>query len=89
MDRQNKCLKDGHNAPTSIRSNIVPSSILEAIKLGLWDYEPTDDESRDEFAATQALPGTDEKLQVLAERVRLGLPLWHNDDRLCYAKSEE
>ena len=28
------------------------------------------------------MPGTDEKLQVLAERVRSGLPLWHGEDRM-------
>ncbi len=27
------------------------------------------------------MPGTIEKLDVLAERVRLGLPLWHPSDR--------
>jgi hypothetical protein len=63
-----------------IRRTAVPHSVLEAIKLGIWDYEP---EQRDlgRYAATQALPGTDEKLEVMALRVRLGLPLWHPRDR--------
>ncbi len=26
---------------------------------------------------TDALPGSEEKIRVLAERARLGLPLWH------------
>jgi hypothetical protein len=58
----------------------VPHSVLEAISLGVWDYEP---EQRDEtgYEATQALPGTTEKLEVMALRVRLGLPLWHPHDR--------
>jgi hypothetical protein len=58
----------------------VPKSILEAIKLGFWDYEPPDVESM-LYAATDAMPGTQEKLSVLAQRVREGLPLWHPRDR--------
>ena len=59
---------------------MVPKSVLEAIKLGLWDFEPPEVEfSR--FSASDAMPGTEEKLQVLAERVRRGLPLWHSSDR--------
>ena len=35
---------------------------------------------------TSALPGTEEKVAVLAERARLGLSLWHpHDARLCGA----
>ena len=54
----------------------MPQSVLDAIKLGLWDYEPEEHDSTD-YASTQALPGTDEKLAVLSERVSRGLPLWH------------
>lgn len=61
----------------------MPDSILEAIKQGVWDYEPESDEPRD-FRATGAMPGTDRKLVVLAERIRLGLPLWHPSDRQDY-----
>lgn len=32
------------------------------------------------FEATDAMPGTDEKLAVLIARQRTGLPLWHPDD---------
>ncbi len=58
-------------------------SVLEAIKQGEWNYEP---ENVDEqhFGATHALPGTNEKLSVLAERVEAGLPLWHGHDRTEY-----
>lgn len=58
----------------------MPKSILEAIKLGFWDYEPPVVESR-LYPATDAMPGTEKKLVVLAERVRDGLPLWHPRDR--------
>lgn len=58
----------------------MPNSVLEAIKMGLWDFEPADLRSND-FDATEALPGSREKLDVLAERVRRGLPLWNQLDR--------
>ena len=61
----------------------MAKSVLEAIKLGIWDYEPDSVEER-RFAATRAMPGTDEKLEVLAARIRAGLPLWHNKDRRDY-----
>jgi hypothetical protein len=64
-------------------SSSVSKSILEAIQQGLWDYEP--EEARvDEFRATGAMPGTEKKLSILAERVRRGLPLWHPADRKDY-----
>jgi hypothetical protein len=58
-------------------------SVLEAIKEGCWDYEPeTVEEQR--FNSTRAMPGTDEKLEVMAQRVQAGLPLWHGADRMEY-----
>jgi hypothetical protein len=39
----------------------------------------------DDFAATQAPAGSRTKLEVLAERVRRGQPLWHPSDRSDYA----
>ncbi len=58
----------------------MPQSVLDAIKLGIWDFEP-EDKQKTELHSTRALPGTDDKLEVLSERVRLGLPLWHPNDR--------
>ena len=58
----------------------MPKSVLEAIKLGLWDFEPPEVESG-QFDSTEAMPGTKAKLAVLAERVQCGLPLWHPNDR--------
>jgi hypothetical protein len=58
----------------------VPKSVLEAIKMGIWDFEPREVEF-EEFEAADAMPGTREKLTVLAERARRGLPLWHVSDR--------
>ncbi len=58
----------------------MAKSVLEAIKEGQWNFEPEAVEER-RFQSTRAMPGTDEKLHVLAERVRTGLPLWHGEDR--------
>ena len=58
-------------------------SVLEAIKEGVWDYEPEEVDGSG-FDATKAMPGTDEKLSVLAERIEAGLPLWHVSDRTDY-----
>ena len=64
-------------------STTVHRSILDAIKEGLWDYEPEEiDDSQ--FDSTRAMPGTDEKLEILADRVERGLPLWHSSDRTDY-----
>ena len=66
---------------------MVPQSVLEAIKAGIWDFEPRETESG-QFEATKALPGSDEKLDILARRVEAGLPLWHPHDRRTYDDSE-
>lgn len=60
-----------------------PGSVLEAIKMGLWDFEP-EDVPQATYQSTVALPGTKEKLEILAERARRGLPLWHESDRRCF-----
>jgi hypothetical protein len=39
--------------------------------------------------ATAALPGSTEKLDVLAERLAQGVPLWHQDDRLTYNDTDK
>ena len=58
----------------------MPRSVLEAIKMGLWDYEPPEVDFS-QFDASDAMPGTKAKLSALAERARCGLPLWHVEDR--------
>jgi hypothetical protein len=72
----------------SWRRLAVPRSIIQAVREGDWDFEPTTQEPV-QLKATVALPGTDAKLDVLAERLRLGLPLWHPRDRLTYGEEEE
>jgi len=60
----------------------VPRSVLDAIKQGDWSFEPGQEPVM--LKATKAMPGTTEKLDVLADRVRQGLPLWHPKDRRSY-----
>jgi hypothetical protein len=44
------------------------------------DFDPSD--CRDEFEPTDAPAGSPEKIEVLRQRVELGLPLWHAKDRV-------
>ena len=61
----------------------MKKSVLEAIAQGDWNYEPEEvDENR--YDSTGAMPGTDEKLSVMAKRVAAGLPIWHEQDRTEY-----
>jgi hypothetical protein len=39
----------------------------------------------DGFESTEAPAGSNDKLQVLAARIKAGLPLWHHDDRPDYS----
>ena len=58
-------------------------SVLEAIKAGIWDFEP-DAKRETHFNASDSIPGSEEKLHELTRRVELGLPLWHPRDRHTY-----
>ena len=66
----------------------MADSVLEAIRQGEWDFEPTP-VSEDKYDSTGALPGSSDKVSTLAERARDGLPLWHSDDRQSYDDSDE
>jgi hypothetical protein len=65
----------------------VPRSIIDAIKQGDWAFEPMSREAAEE-KATAALPGTTEKIDVLAKRLAEGEPLFHPRDRLVYDQGE-
>ena len=60
------------------------SNVFEAIlKYGHdEDFAPATD---GDFASTNAPAGSDEKIEILRQRVELGLPLWHDSDRLDYS----
>ncbi|MBP85598.1 MAG: hypothetical protein CMJ64_02605 [Planctomycetaceae bacterium] len=38
-----------------------------------------------DFESTNAPAGSDEKIEILRKRVELGLPLWHDSDRVDYS----
>ena len=63
-------------------------SVLEAIKQGHWDFEP-ETIGDDEYTSTIALPGSEEKIAILASRAQDGLPLWHPSDRRSYDDTED
>jgi hypothetical protein len=99
LDARRRTLDIGGNAASPLSSSFaargsfrgvpsVPHSVIEAIKQGLWDYEPEPECREDKFDSTEALPGTNEKLVVLANRAEQGLPLWHPSDRLTYARDD-
>ena len=46
------------------------------------DFAPAES---DEFVATNAPAGSDEKLEVFRQRVEVGQPLWHGEDRMDYS----
>ncbi len=46
------------------------------------DFAPAES---DEFAPTSAPAGSDEKIEILRQRVELGVPLWHQEDRFDYS----
>jgi hypothetical protein len=65
----------------------VSKSVLDAIREGDWLFEPEELDSN-RFHATMAIPGTRQKIDVLAARARAGLPLWHDKDRADYEQPE-
>ena len=70
------------------REDHVTHSVLEAIRQGIWDFEPEQTEEGD-YQSTAALPGSREKLDVLADRLERGEPLWHPSDRITYRDDDE
>jgi hypothetical protein len=54
--------------------------VIEAVKQGFWNFEPAE-LPFPQAQATDAVPGSEEKVAVLARRLEEGLPLWHPADR--------
>jgi hypothetical protein len=42
-------------------------------------------EASDTFEPTDAPAGSPEKIEILRRRIELGLPLWHEEDRIDYS----
>ena len=47
------------------------------------DFSPSEREVED-FEPTNAPAGSQSKIEILRQRVELGLPLWHLEDRMDY-----
>jgi hypothetical protein len=58
-------------------------NVFEAI-LKYGHDEDFDPEPTEHFLPTDAPAGSPEKIDVLRKRVELGLPLWHDHDRMDY-----
>ncbi len=63
---------------------LVVSNVFEAIlKYGHdEDFAPVED---GEFEPTNAPAGSDDKIELLRQRVQSGQPLWHGEDRCDYS----
>jgi hypothetical protein len=74
------------NVPKGLRNRKPPkkSSIFQWLGVVGNDesYEP---KNLDGFVASDAPPGSPEKVELLKQRVERGQPLWHHDDRIDYA----
>lgn len=66
----------------------MPESVIEAIRQGIWDFEPEETDEVD-YTSTGALPGSRAKLDVLADRLEKGEPLWHPSDRITFRDNDE
>lgn len=60
------------------------SNVFEAILEYGHDEDFVPHES-EEFTATDAPAGSDEKIEALRQRVLKGMPLWHDGDRQDYS----
>ena len=65
----------------------VPSFRQSGRAIG--NLSPSNSGSTEEYDCTRALPGSDEKVKVLAARIAQGLPLWHPSDRRAYREDDD
>lgn len=59
-------------------------NVFEAITECGHDEDFVPNETAD-FAPTEAPAGSAAKIEILARRIELGLPMWHPDDRQDYS----
>jgi len=55
--------------------------IVLSFPLGDFIYVPQVEPPKPQFDATQAAPGSKEKMRILTERLEKGLPLHHEEDQ--------
>ena len=64
-------------------------NVLDAIRDGDWFYEPEEIDPKRYSRRRPQSPAREEKLEIFAERVRAGLPLWHESDRADYEEPRD
>lgn len=84
--REEILLTDDPQTESPLSPQIPPCAAAIRKQNYNWSPEPV---SSEHFHATQALPGSTEKLAVLAQRYEAGLPFWHPADRINYEDPEE
>jgi hypothetical protein len=70
--------------PVCLMEWFVMRNVFEAI-LECGHDEDFSPEETEDFVPTDAPAGSRAKLEILAERVRKGFPLWHAEDRSDYS----
>ncbi len=61
------------------------TNVFEAILKYGHDEDFAPRTESDSFSPTAAPAGSDDKIEMLKQRVELGLPLWHAEDRMDYS----
>ena len=64
-------------APSRLLRGQAVTNVFQAIVHGIDDFEPT---RRPGHQPTTAEPGTKQKMDVMRERLEMGVPIWHKDD---------
>jgi hypothetical protein len=59
-------------------------NVFEAILNNGHDENFSPEES-DEFIATNAPAGSEDKIEIMRRRIESGVPLWHGHDRVDYS----
>ena len=59
-------------------------NVFEAILNNGHDENFSSEES-DEFSATNAPAGSEDKIEIMRRRIESGVPLWHGHDRVDYS----
>jgi|GEM_PF-962817 len=71
--------EEGSNVDTSGQAG--SKSVLDFIKAHRSDRDFELNEDAEGQQSTNSMPGSRAKLDTMAERVRQGLPIWHDNDR--------
>lgn len=74
------CESGQSKVPVQISDSSASKAVIKESQKSLLDWLAYEPKSDVKFPPTSALPGSPEKIDVLAERYEQGLPLWHVQD---------